>query len=475
MSSNEKRGNFTGKIGFVLAAAGSAVGLGNLWRFPYLAARDGGGLFLVIYIILTLTFGFALLTTQIAVGRKTGHSCIKAYAAIDKRFKFLGYLEFIIPFIIFPYYCVIGGWVSKYGFTYISGQSSQILTGAETQAEASANYFSNFISSPYAPVLWMLFFMGVSCVIVYFGVEKGIEKFSKVLMPALCVIIVGIAVFSLTLRDEASGRTAIDGLKIYIVPNFDGLTVSKFFRILLDACGQLFYSMSIAMGIMVTYGSYAKKETNLVSSVNQIEIFDTGVAILAGLIMIPAVFTFQGAEGLEAAGPGLLFISLPQVFSHMGPVLGQIIGALFFVLVFLAAITSSISLFEAVVSVFMDQFNISRKAACAISATISIVLALVTCFGYTFWYFEFTLPNGATAQILDILDYLTNNLLMPIVALIMSILIGWFAKPKTVIDEVKLNGEKFGREGLYKVIIKYVAPICLMLIFLSSFGLFDKI
>ncbi len=462
----KKRGSFTGSIGFVLAAAGSAVGLGNLWRFPYLAAKDGGGLFLVVYIILALTFGFALMTTEIAIGRKTGKSCIDAYGMIDKDFKFLGPIAFIIPFVIFPYYCVIGGWVMKYAYAFVTG------AGMSTVADG---YFGSFITAQWSPIFWCAVFMFISALVVFFGVEKGIEKFSKVLMPLLCVIIVGIAVFSCTVSDPESGRSAIDGLKIYLIPNFDGLTIGKFFRILLDAMGQLFYSMSLAMGIMITYGSYSRKDTNLVKSVNQIEIFDTAIAVIAGFIMIPTVFTFMGSKGLESAGPSLLFVSMPQVFKAMGPVVGGIVGSFFFVLVIFAALTSSVSLMETIASMVMDKFGLKRKLTTLIVLIASAIIALVTCLGYNVWYFEVTLPNGSTAQILDILDYFTNNLLMPIVALITCILIGWVAGSKSVIDEVKLNGEKFGREGLYKVMVKYIAPICLILILISSFGVFSKL
>ena len=457
-----KRGSFSGSIGFVLAAAGSAVGLGNLWRFPYLAAKDGGGLFLLIYIILALTFGFALMATEIAIGRKTKSSPISAYGKLSSKFKFLGPLASIVPIIIFPYYCVIGGWVSKYSFEYIIG------AGMETVAE---NYFTSFITA-YSPIFWCALFLGISAVVVYYGVEKGIEKFSKVLMPALAIIIVAIAIFSLTLKDPASGRTAIDGLKIYLIPNFEGMTVGRIFRITLDAMGQIFFSMSLAMGIMVTYGSYVKDDSNLVTSVNQIEIFDTAVALLAGLIMIPTVFTFQGAAGLEKAGPSLLFISLPQVFAQMG-FIGHIVGALFFVLVLFAALTSSVSLLEAIVSIVMDKFELSRKKATTYSVIVSSIIALVVCLGYNVLSFGVTLPNGATDQnLLDIMDYAINSVVMPIVALLTCVMVGWACKTTVITDEIKKNGEKFSREGLYNVMIKFVAPVCLFLILISGFGVF---
>ncbi len=460
---NNKRASFTGRIGFVLAAAGSAVGLGNLWRFPYLAAKNGGGVFLLVYLILVLTFGFALMTTEIAVGRKTRLSPIKAYGKLNKKFGFLGYLSTFVPFIIFPYYCVIGGWVTKYMVTYVAGN------GMEAVADG---YFSTFISSNGAPIIWCALYMAISALVVYGGVEKGIEKFSKILMPALAILIVAIAIFALTIEGEQG--TAIDGLKIYLIPNFEGMTVGKFFRVLVDAMGQIFYSMSLAMGIMITYGSYMKKEDNMVTSVNQIEIFDTAVAFLAGLIMIPVVYAFQGIAGLEQSGPGLLFIALPKVFEAMG-FAGNIIGAAFFVLAVFAALTSSVSLLEAITSCVMDKWGWSRKKSCTAVLILSAAIAFVTCLGYSIWYFEFKLPNGTYGQILDIFDYVANNVLMPIIALVSCVLVGWIIKPKTVIDEVKANGEKFSREGLYKVMVKFVAPVCLILIFISAFGVFNKL
>lgn len=454
---NKERGSFTGSIGFVLAAAGSAVGLGNLWRFPYLAAKNGGGVFLLVYIIMALTFGFALMTTEIAIGRKTRLSPIKAYSEINKKFSFLGYLASIVPFIIFPYYCVIGGWVTKYMTDFIIGN------GMQTVADG---YFTSFITSQFSPVFWCAVFMGISAIVVYVGVEKGIEKISKLLMPMLFVLIIAIAIFTLTISGPYG--TAAAGLKIYFVPDFTGMTIQRLFYVMLDAAGQIFYSMSIAMGIMITYGSYAKKETNLVKSVNQIEICDTFVALIAGMIMVPVVYAFQGPEGVTASGPSLLFVSLPKVFEAMG-VIGNFVGAAFFILVAFAALTSAISLLEAITSVVMDKFSWDRKKSCIAVMIITAVVALVTCLGYNVWYFELTLPNGAVGQILDVLDYVSNNVLMPIVAFATCILAGWVSKPKNMIDEIKINGEKFGREKLYVLMVKYLAPIFLVLIFTSSF------
>ena len=461
--SNEKRSNFTGKIGFVLAAAGSAVGLGNIWRFPYLAAKDGGGVFLLCYLVLALTFGFTLLTTEIAIGRKTGQSPLTAYGKMHPKMKWLGTIACLVPAMILPYYCVIGGWVLKYLSLYVTGNATKAV---------GDGYFSSFTTAQVAPIIWFVVFLAATMFVVYRGVGNGIEKLSTILMPILLVLIIGIAGFSLTLKHtDANGvtRTGVEGFLIYVVPNFDGMTLKKFITILMDAMGQLFYSVSVAMGIMITYGSYVKKDTNLVKSVNQIEIFDTLVAFLAGLMIVPAVYTFMGTEGM-AAGPSLMFVSLPKVFESMGSV-GVIVGIVFFVMVAFAALTSSVSILEAIVSSVMDKFHMSRKKSTLIVALITLVIGLTVCFGYNIWYFELTLPNGTIGQVLDVLDYLSNYFLMPIVAIATCILVGWIVKPKTVVEEVTCGDVKFGRKGLYIVMVKFIVPLMLFFLLLQALGI----
>ena len=459
----EKRSSFSGSIGFVLAAAGSAVGLGNIWRFPYLAAKDGGGLFLVIYIILALTFGFTLLVTEVSIGRKTKQSCLTAYGKLHKKWGWLGGLASIVPFIIMPYYCVIGGWVLKYALVFITGQGG---------AAASDDFFTQFITGYAEPIVYNFVFLLMTAIVIFRGVNKGIEALSKVLMPILFVLIIGIAIYSLTLTgsEESGGRTGIQGLSIYLIPNFDGVGVRDVLMTVMDAMGQLFYSISVAMGIMVTYGSYFKNEDNLLRSVNQIEIFDTVVAFLAGVMIIPAVYVFLGQEGLSSAGPGLVFVAMPKIFAQMG-VAGNIFGAIFFIMVLFAALTSCISIMEAVCSGMIDK-GMSRKKATVTEGIIALVLSTVVCLGYNAFYFEFKLPNGAIGQILDIMDYLSNNILMPVLAIGTCILIGWVAKPKTVIEEATRNGERFGRKWLYTAMVKVVAPIMLVVLLLGSLGIY---
>jgi NSS family neurotransmitter:Na+ symporter len=452
----------------VLAAAGSAVGLGNIWRFPYLAAKDGGGLFLVIYLVLALTFGFALLTTEIAIGRKTKQGPLTAYSKIKKGWGFLGFLGCLVPALILPYYCAIGGWVLKYFIVFLTGNG---------ESAAADSYFSSFISGSTEPIIVMLIFALAVALIIYLGVNKGIEGISKVLMPLLLLIVIGISIYSLTINyTDADGvtRTGMQGLKILLVPDIKNLTVKDFFNVLVDAMGQLFFSLSVAMGILIAYGSYVNDDTNLVKSINQIEIVDTLVAVLAGVMIIPAVYTFMGTDVMSAQGPGLMFISLPKVFAQMGTV-GNIVGCLFFAMVFFAALTSAISVMEAVVSSFMDAFHISRTKATIIEGTIAIIGGIIVCLGYNKLYFEIKLPNGSIGQILDLLDYISNNALMPIVALSTCILIGWVVKPKTVIDEVEKSGVKMNRKGLYVVMIKYIAPILLFILLLKSLGILNVI
>jgi NSS family neurotransmitter:Na+ symporter len=467
METKQSRGSFTGSLGFILAAAGSAVGLGNIWRFPYLAAKDGGGVFLLCYLILALTFGFTLLITEISIGRKTGKSPLAAYAQIHPRMGWIGVLACLIPTLILPYYSAIGGWVLKYLAVFLTGNGT---------AAVADNYFTGFITDDWGPIIWFLIFLGATTVVVYKGVDKGIEKFSRVLMPLLLMLIFGIAIFSLSVKhnDGTETRTGLQGLLVYVVPNFEGMSFKQFMVILTDAMGQLFYSISVAMGIMITYGSYVKKDTDINKSVNRIELFDTIVAFLAGMMIVPAVYTFMGREGMSASGPALMFVALPKVFGAMSPAIGTVVGILFFLTVAFAALTSSVSIMEAIVSCAMDKFGWSRKKSVIVTALVTLVLGIVVCLGYNVLYFEAVLPNtpaGKNAQILDILDYISNYVLMPVVSIATCIYIGWIVKPKTIIEEVTRNGEPFGREKLYVVMIKYITPVLLMLLLLQALGI----
>ena len=440
----QQRGNFSSKIGFVLAAAGSAVGLGNIWRFPYLAAQYGGGTFLLVYLILAVTFGFTLMTAEVAIGRRTGVSAIEAFKKLDKRFGFLGILASAVPIIIFPYYSVIGGWVIKYFVTFVTGG---------VHKAASDTYFSNFIGTTVEPIGWFCLFIAFTAIIVLFGVQKGIENVSKFMMPVLVVLTIFIAIYGLTVDG------AIEGVIYYLKPNMEDFSV----KTILAAMGQMFYSMSLAMGIMVTYGSYMKKENNLESSVRQIEIFDTVIAFFAGLMVIPAVFAFSGGttENLKA-GPSLMFITLPKVFNNMP--MGGFIGTVFFVLVFFAALTSSISLMETIVSIIRDKTGWGRKWSCILVTVVALIMGIPSSLGFSAWsWFQ---PLGMS--ILDAFDFISNSVMMPIVAFFTCILVGFIIGPKTIADEVKVTDGKFKSEKLFTVMIKWICPIFLVIILASS-------
>ena len=440
---DKKRGSFSNKMGFVLAAAGSAVGLGNLWRFPYLAAKYGGGIFLLVYLILAVTLGFTLMITEIAIGRKTGLSAIGAFKALDKRFNFVGYLACVVPFIITPYYCVIGGWVVKYFAAFLTGQGS---------AAAGDEYFNGFISQATAPVFWFALYILLTAVVVIFGVEKGIEKASRIMMPLLIVLIIGVSIFCIT-RPGAGA-----GVKYYLLPDFSRFSATT----VLAAMGQLFYSMSLAMGIMITYGSYMKKDSSLEQSVRQIEIFDTVVAFLAGLMIIPSVFVFSGGD--EAAlgkGPSLMFVTLPKVFESIS--FGGVIGAAFFLLVLFAALTSSISLMETNVSIVSDKFGWSSKNSTLIITLYVLILGSIVSLGFGPLSFIKIIGLG----LLDFFDFLSNSVLMPIVAILTCVCIGHFIGSKTVEDEVEINGP-FKVKKFYRIMLKWIAPICLVLILIFA-------
>lgn len=461
-SMEEKKESFTGQLGFVMAAAGSAVGIGNLWRFPYLAAKDGGGLFLIIYLILVVTFGFTLLSSDIAIGRRTKQSSILAYETMSEKWKFLGILTFLVPVIIMTYYAVIGGWVTKYAVMYLTGRGSAL---------SSDTYFTEFLSSPVTSVLYGVAFMLVTGIIVYNGVQNGIEKVSKYVMPVLILMVVGISIFALTIHHEDHGtvRTGLEGLKVYLTVNTEGLTVTQFLRVLLDAMSQLFFSLSVSMGIMITYGSYVKKDVNLNKAVNQIEIFDTGVAFLAGVMIIPSIYVFQGVDGMSA-GPSLLFVSLPKVFAAMGPI-GNVIGAVFFLMVILATLTSCISVLEAITANCTVLFHKSRKQTASVLTVIYMIASAVIALGYSLFYVEIALPNGTTGQLLDLMDYISNSFMMPFIALLSCILIGWVVGPDYVIEEMEYDGSVMRRKKMYRVMVKYISPILMAVLFITSTGL----
>lgn len=447
MSHNHKqRSSFSGKLGFVLSAAGASVGLGNIWRFPYLAAKYGGGIFLLIYILLALTFGYTMIIAETSLGRMTGKSPVGAFHFFGKSISFSigGWLNAIIPILIVPYYSVIGGWVIKYLFEYITGHGDLL---------ASDEYFTSFISDGVSTEICFIIFALFTLLIIYAGVRNGIERVSRIMMPILVVLSVIIAVYSITRPG------ALAGVKYFLVPNvqnFSWMTV-------VAAMGQMFYSLSIAMGILITFGSYMKKDISIEDSTKNVEIFDTAIAIMAGLMIIPAVFAFSGGDpNTLKAGPSLMFITIPKVFESMG--LGSAIGVLFFVLVLFAAITSSIALTESAVSTFEDELHWNRKKATVIVGIIMIVLGSLSSLGYG--------PLASVTiigmQFLDFFDFLTNSVMMPIAAIAISLLISRVVGVDKIEEEVLHGESRFRRKKVFVIMIKYLCPIFAVIILISS-------
>lgn len=445
----KKHHGFASKLGFVLAAAGSAVGLGNLWRFPYLAAKYGGGIFILCYLALAITFGFCLLVLEIAIGRKTGKNVIGAFSALSRKFKWLGILALVVPIIIVPYYCVIGGWVTYYIYAFASGNAS--LIGESASVATSENCFNSFISDPYLPLVFFLVFAVITVFVVVFGVQKGIERMSKILMPMLAAIAVGLMIYVLCQPG------ALDGLKVLFVPNFEDFR----FETLLAALGQLFYSMSLAMGIMVTYGSYMKKDGKITSSARQISICDSAFAIVAAVIIIPSIFAYSDNpdQAMAASGPSLMFVQLPAVFNNITG--GRWLGMVFFVLVFFAALTSSISLVETIVAVLKSN-GLSRVISCVIVFGIMLVMGTLSSLGYG----PLSMINIGGKAILDIFDYVSNSILMPIVAIGTCIVAGYFCDTRILMDEAGLLRKS--TRTYFRIMVRYVAPVCMALILISG-------
>ena len=443
---NHKRSSFSGKLGFVLSAAGASVGLGNIWRFPYLAAKYGGGIFLLIYIILALTFGYTMIIAETSLGRMTKKSPVGAYESFGKS-KLLsagGWINAVIPILIVPYYSVIGGWVIKYLFEYLLGHG---------QTLAADDYFSGFISNGFSAEICFLIFTMFTVVIIYMGVRNGIERVSKFMMPILVILSVIIAVYSVTRPG------AMAGVKYFLVPNLENFS----WMTVVSAMGQMFYSLSIAMGILVTFGSYMKKDTSIEDSTKNVEIFDTAIAIMAGLMIIPAVFAFSGGDpDTLQAGPSLMFITLPKVFAGMG--FGTGTGILFFLLVLFAAVTSSIALTESAVSTFEDELHWSRKKATVFMTVSMIFLGTLSCRGYG--------PlAGITVigmQFLDFFDFLTNSVMMPIAAIATCLLVSRVIGVEKIENEVTEGGHLFKRKVIFQFMIKYLCPIFAAIILVSS-------
>ena len=443
---NGKRSTFSGKMGFVLSAAGASVGLGNIWRFPYLAAKYGGGIFLLVYIILALTFVYAMIVAETSIGRMTGKSPVGAYHKFGKTkwMSFGGWINAIIPVLIVPYYSVIGGWVIKYLAEYVMGHGEQLATDG---------YFGSFISNGMSTEIGFIVFTALTILIIYAGVQNGIERVSKIMMPVLIVLSIIISIYSITRPG------ALEGAKYFLVPDFSHFS----WMTVVAAMGQMFYSLSIAMGILITFGSYMKRDVLIEESTKHVEIFDTAIAIMAGLMIIPAVFAFAGGnpETLQA-GPSLMFITIPKVFASMG--MGNFVGILFFILVLCAALTSSIALTESAVSTFQDELGWCRKKATIVVAVIMLFLGSLSSLGYG----PLESIKIIGMQFLDFFDFITNSVMMPIAAIATCLLVSKVIGLDKIEDEMLINNGTFKRKKIFNFMIKYVCPIFAGIILISS-------
>lgn len=455
---NEKkhsRASWSGKWAFVLAGAGSAVGLGNMWRFPYLDAKYGGGTFLMVYLICVFTLGISLLLQDIALGRNAKKSVVGVFSRYGKKYSIIGIIAAAVPFIILPYYSIIGGWVAKYTAAYISAGPAALADGG--------NFFVGFIGGGLESYLWMILFAGVVMAVIFMGVKGGIERINLILMPLLILMAIGIAIFTMTIPG------ALDGVKYFFTPDFSKMSP----ELILAAIGQCFFSLSIAMAIMVTYGSYVKDEESLTGSTAQIVGFDLLVSVLAGLMIVPGAFAALGSAEAVAAksGPGLMFITLPQVFEHMGGA-AQVVGFLFFLLALFAAITSAISIAEACVSIVADGMKCSRKKAGVIISVYTLLMGCLINAGYN--VLSFIQPLGEGSSLLDLADFLSNTVMMPVVCILTCLFVGFVMKPKTLVDEIRKSSE-FKLAGAWTVMVKFVAPICVLVVLVAyiamQFGL----
>ena len=446
MSSKVERSSFSSRLGFVLSAAGSAVGLGNIWRFPYLAAKYGGGIFLLVYLLLVLSFGYTMIVAESALGRRTKKSPVGAFTHYGKdwMFRFGGWINAVIPILIVPYYSVIGGWVSKYLYAYCRG---------EVTALAGDDYFSSFISNGGKTEFWFLLFSATTMFIIYMGVQNGIERVSTIMMPILIVLAVAIAVYAVTRPG------ALQGVSYFLVPNFRNFS----WMTVVAAMGQMFYSLSIAMGILMTFGSYMKDDVSIEEATRHVELFDTAIAILAGLMIIPAVFAFSGDNpDVLKAGPSLMFITMPKIFASMG--LGQPVGLMFFLLVLFAALTSAIALAESAVSTFEDELHWSRKRASLVVFVLMLALGSLSALGYG----PLAMVHIIGMQLLDFFDFLTNSVMMPIAAMTTCLLIVRVVGVNAIAEEVTKGGAPFRRRRIFNFMIKYLCPFFVAIILFSS-------
>lgn len=449
MEVKEHRGQWSSKFGFIMAAAGSAVGLGNLWKFPYLAGRHGGGIFLIVYLIIIVFLGYSMTLAEMSIGRNTKLNQYNAYRKINKKWGPVGFLGIATPFLILSFYCVVGGWVMKYLWEYIVAGS----------IANPGNYFGDYVATLSGPIIWHLLFLLITLVIVIGGVSGGIEKASTIMMPALLVFLVILAIRTVTLPGAG------EGIAFYLNPDFSKFNMETW----VAAMGQAFFSLSMGMGIMVTYGSYLKGNEDLSENAVIIPVLDTLVAILAGFVIIPATISFGFDVG---QGPGLLFGTLPEIFNQLP--LGRLFAILFFLLVLFAALSSSISLLEVPVSWTNDNFGWSRKKSVVFWSILvaAIGIAASLSMGPILGDFKIFIFSADGQNIFDFLDYLTSNFMLPLggFLLCMFIIFAW-GFDNAIAEIQKGSKSNFRAAKFWKISIMILVPIMLIVVFLSQLGI----
>ena len=443
----EKRDGFTSGIGFMLAVAGSAIGLGNIWRFPHMVGSNGGGAFVLLYLIIVFLIGTPLLLNEFVIGRNGQRNAIDSYGAISPKFKWLGYLGSFVAFPLMAYYIVVGGWVLFYIVDSITGTLTS-LPGNQV-----ADFFVGFIGKPFAPLVYTYVFMAMTFYIVVQGIADGIEKWNKILMPILFVLMIILAGRSLTLPGAA------EGIRWYLMPDFSKITANT----VIAAMGQAFFSLSVGLGGMITYGSYLSKKENLPKSVLVVAAADCFIAILAGLVIFPALFSF-GVK--PTAGPVLIFITLPQVFAMMP--LGKLWAILFYILLLFASLTSAVSVMELFITVATEKLSVSRVKASSAYCAVVCVLAIPVSLGYGMWS-HITLYGR---NFLDMYDYFCSNISNPLTALMCAILVGWVWGRDNAMRELTNGGiiNNFVTKVWYPT-VRWVCPVVVGIIWLNAVGL----
>lgn len=448
MVDNSKRATFGGKLSAVLVSAGGAVGLGNIWRFPYVAGENGGGAFLVLYIVCAILIGLPIMLGEFSIGRQTKSNPVGAFRSLNKSWRYFGYNCIVTSFLILGFYSVVSGWTIEYTVHSVTGEITRHASAGEHAA-----FFSSFIENPWKPVVYTSIAMLLTHTVIALGVRKGIERCSKILMPVLLLMLAVLAVRSLTMPGGA------EGVKFFLMPDFSKVTA----RTLLDAMGQAFFSLSIGLGTMVTYASYFNEKTNLRTTAVNVTVIDTLVAVLAGLVIFPAVFS----AGIEpSAGSSLVFITLPGIFASMP--LGMVWSSLFFLLLTVAALTSVISLHEVVTVYIAEEWHMSRKAATRL-ATLSVI-AVGSLASLSLGVMKHWTIFGKT--IFDALDYVTANIMLPLGGLMTAIFVGVVIDRRVLHDQLTNFGKlQCPQERTVRFLLRYVCPIMLALIFIDNLGL----